>query len=478
MSITLTTYSLGAYCDELEIQRFDGDIELQTLDEEPLMLRATGSGTTGNYFVDASNWFAQNWKNGWSAIAHAYVSASDAIVGTYMDFHLWLEEQYSEDYETVFDEQQVEVMSGGDVDIPVPVQNIILEYVQYCIQQNPLSYKECYIYSYNFLNTSQFSNYGIFKTVQEFIKQHAYTFTYAPNGIINNQWVLLVGIDRSLYDVNFIGTTTNGGFTNVYLEHNWTSMQNSSFPQNNQGIDYMAIKWPNGGTGTGKTINAALQAAGVSTTSWTAPMKNVQNTSSIGTSLNTVVFSGLEKNELVYVFSSLNAYKNYNAGRPQDYYLTESGIAGGTWTATDGSFIAGQDLTYYGQSYQTITTQTQSGWTAEQVLQLVELIMSGQGSSGSGSGSGSDTEIDFGILGRIGALIARLFSMIINAIVEVFDSVVSIIENVSEHLLQGTIFEFLSAFIGWLPDEIIALLSALFAVAVIFALVRLVREAF
>ena len=116
-------------------------------------------------------------------------------------------------------------------------------------------------------------------------------------------------------------------------------------------------------------------------------------------------------------------------------------------------------------------------------MALVDKILTQNGgSNGSGNGSGSsdnnDGWLDLSIFGDIGRAIARILGGIIEAIATVFTEIINIVTQVSDTLLQGTIFEFLSSFMGWLPEEIIAILTALFSVAVLFALIKLIREAF
>ena len=81
-------------------------------------------------------------------------------------------------------------------------------------------------------------------------------------------------------------------------------------------------------------------------------------------------------------------------------------------------------------------------------------------------------------LSSIGALIGSLINGIASGLANIVESLISIVNNLRNNLLHGVIFEFLSTFIGWLPAEITALLTGLFAVTVIFALVKLLKGFF
>lgn len=84
--------------------------------------------------------------------------------------------------------------------------------------------------------------------------------------------------------------------------------------------------------------------------------------------------------------------------------------------------------------------------------------------------------VDF--LESIGSLIGSLINSIAKGLANIVNSLATIVNNLQNNLMQGVIFEFLKTFIGWLPVEIVSLLTALFAITVIFALIKLLKGFF
>ena len=446
---------------------------------------STTSGSE-NLFEYTENYVRDNFNALCRFVVKQNAIISDAIIGTWENFTSWLESSGNGDIWEQHPHSPIRTVNGVDnVEVPQDVLNVINQYVIYQIQQTPTQYKECYISSYNFLNTSQFNNYNAYKGVQEIIKNNnGYTFFISPNslgtGTQNNTYI--VTVDVSKYPVNFIGTEISGIFnSNVTLEHNWSTI--NMLPQNTDGIDIYMLRNSNGYIGAkAKTYQAAASNAGYSSTYTPGNGTNLLNTNSMFTSGRVNVFSNKSSNELIYLFPTINAYKNYNSGQPQPYYLTSEGLANSmsNWIVGSGTINTGT-LSNANSTYSSVVNNVQSGWTAQEVLALVDIIISSSSGSGSGSsGSGSDNDgwLDLGIFGDIGKAIAKVIGAIITAIASIFEEIIGIVTQISDTLLQGVIFEFLSAFIGWLPDEIIALLTALFSVAVLFALVKLIREAF
>lgn len=81
-------------------------------------------------------------------------------------------------------------------------------------------------------------------------------------------------------------------------------------------------------------------------------------------------------------------------------------------------------------------------------------------------------------LASLGNLLGSLINGIAQGLANLIQSLTSIINNLRNNLMQGVIFEFLSTFMGWLPIEIVSLLTALFGVTVIFALIKLLKGFF
>lgn len=367
------------------------------------------------------------------------------------------------------------------------VTNVFNEAIQETVAENPLTYTECYISSYNFLNTDQFGNQQLFSSVKEVLKQNnGYSFflsSSGPNASIKNMY--LVTVDKSKYPVNFIGTTTQGSFTNVTLEHNWGTI--NSFPENIDGVDIRFFQLPNGTLGApAKTYREAASNAGYNST-WVPSISTVKNTSSAfvssGGNAQTNVFTNLPKNELVYVFSTLNAYKNYNSGSPQPYYF-----GSGYGTTTGSVNLNTSNMSNSGNYYSNVVNNVQSGWTAEQVLELVDKVINtggGSGSGGSGSGS-SDNPFSFlgtigeavgKLVGGIGDFIAQVVGGIVDAILDLINMFVGEdgILNKLTSLINTGFNTFLGDMFSWLPSEVVTCFTACLLVGIFFAIWKIIR---
>lgn len=368
------------------------------------------------------------------------------------------------------------------------VTNIFNEAIQETVSENPLTYKECYISSYNYLNTSQFNNYGAYKQVQEIIKNNnGYTFFVTPNGLgtqsQNNTYI--VTVDVSKYPVNFIGTSTTGIFSsNVTLEHNWSTI--TILPQNTDGIDIYMLRNSNGHIGaSAKTYQQAATNAGCSSTYIPNNATNLINNTSMFTSGRVSVFSNKSSNELIYLFANINAYKNYNSGSPQPYYF------GSGYGSTTGSVnLSTSNMSNSGNYYNSVVNNIQSGWTAEQVLELVDKILSSGG--GSGSGSSDSDSLDLGWLGKIGGVIVKIVNAIASVITDIIDGIAnaligedgtggivgtirSILHNVVE-LVTEDFNDFMSEIFGFLPPEISTILIAGITLSVFFGVIKILRK--
>lgn len=174
------------------------------------------------------------------------------------------------------------------------------------IQENPLTYTECYIPSYNFLDPNQFNNFQIYSSLKEFMKnQDGYIFVIKDISFTDFRKGYICVVPRINY-VDFVGTTNAGIFTNVTLYYEWVQKNFTTYGSI-PGATYYQIN-----------NDGSLQSLTPSY-NWSLLLNNT----GFSTSGNYIrVFSSYSKNELVYVFSTLNALKNYNSGSPQPYYLS------------------------------------------------------------------------------------------------------------------------------------------------------------
>lgn len=358
------------------------------------------------------------------------------------------------------------------------------------VANNPLTFTECYISSYNYINTDQFGSYGLYQSVKEVIKNNnGWSFIASPAG--NNastKNMYLITVDKSKFGLNFIGTTTQGSFTNVSLEHNWSGL--STFPENTEGVDIRFFQIPNGTLGApAKTYQQAAANAGYNST-WVQGFSSIKNTSSVfaGQGYGNV-FTNMPKNELVYVFRTLNALKNYNSGSPQPYYL---GSDFGTHkTNYSVSNFPNSNNSYYSQ----VVNNIQSGWSADEVLTLVDKVIKNGGSS---SGSSSDSENNQSkwwerIGNAIGNLIDGLVDVLTKVIEKLSDALLSIIHLLTGYTDDGGTYHqglfdkltdlvdsgfssFISSMFSWLPDEIVTLLTATLVFGIFFGIFKMLRR--
>ena len=102
-----------------------------------------------------------------------YVGGSPITSWSYSAYADWLD---SKGQLNLLDEPITIVndASGGrGYDIPREVRQSMVDYVnEVYIEQNPLSYTECYISSYNFLDPTNFPSYSMFTTVKNYMKTH------------------------------------------------------------------------------------------------------------------------------------------------------------------------------------------------------------------------------------------------------------------------------------------------------------------
>lgn len=198
---------------------------------------------------------------------------------------------------------------GRGYDIPQEVRQEMLNFVQEVyIDQNPLSYTQCYIYSYNFIDAQQFWTYAQFQGVKTFISQQdGYVFIRKNAGFTDLRGGGFACVIPRSVGLSFVGTTSAGGFTNVQPSINWVVGNVASFASNTN------LKWYTFDGNGQFTLTTASSISGQLN-------QTTKNTSTFTNGANNTVYTSLPKNELVYVFNTLNALKNYN-GYAQPFYL-------------------------------------------------------------------------------------------------------------------------------------------------------------
>ena len=267
--------------------------------------------------TDVKNW--QYWNSGYSLVtdnksgflARRFAFSADSSAGAEIYAHametlqdswdsLTTEEKeyYDNDFRyyvgyQILGTRKTESVNPTNIDLQPEAEEAYETAINLYIEEHPLSYVACTISSYNFMDASRFPNYQMYVAVKNYMKEHdgyhviQYIGTYG--GSVSECRICTISHDNNL---GFIGTVTEGIFNNVRLYKDWVvnySVTGVLFRSNGTSVEQ-----------TGQSINQALH-----------------NTNSFDTGN---IFTSYGKNELVYVFQTLNAYKNYNAGVPQNYY--------------------------------------------------------------------------------------------------------------------------------------------------------------
>lgn len=366
---------------------------------------------------------------------------------------------------------------GYEYDIPQDLKQEIVNFVNVEVKGNPLSYQTCSVSSYKFMSPNQFNSYNLYASLQNFIKsQNGYTFISGniSYGQFNGQgWIYV--IPRTV-NHGFYGTTTLGSFTNVQNVVNWQGGEVWNYSNEVKRYSYVAdgtiTEWKSGDYWYGST-----------------PVRNTSSITLMSTSGYTV-FSNMPQNEYVYVFDNINAYKNYNSGMPQNYYFTSEGLQD-NWSAPTGTINSNNVDNSY-RYYNNVVSNVQSGWTADEVLALVDKISANQSSSGSNSDSNDDDDDDddnwldglfSGIVGTIKGIITEISDGIVGIIHMVFgyddeegvhhDGVLTNIIT----MLSGGFTGFLSDIFSFLPSEFVALFTAFLTLSILFGVIKLIRGA-
>ena len=407
-------------------------------------------------------------------------SESDKIWNEYIDYayNIWnlnhddLQSHYGHFREYVGSQFEMEKNSDNtyNYNMSEDAYTFIQDSFNTYMQDNPLSYTACYVKSYNSLSPNQFPSYAQYNQTKDFIKN--------SNGFCILNYNLSYGQMADVYicviprtvDYNLIGTTNNGLFTSVHSYIGWTQ---TGQPQVTNSNCYVKIIRGDGSISDLSGYNPSFN--------------NIYNRETVASLGDGNIFTNNSSSELVYVFQTLNALKNYNSGSPQPYYMA---------TGFNGVIVPqGYNVPNSSGSYESIVNNIQSGWTAQEVLALVDRIMSQNGGSGSGSG-GSSSDNPFGFLGRIGELLSQLVTGVGELLTGLVDGVVNVFlgaedENGVRHgglfgtirdlisqlstIFSTDISQFVSDIFGWLPSEIITLWTAGIMIAILFGILRIIR---
>lgn len=342
-------------------------------------------------------------------------------------YDAWVNYLDSQDKLDLLNEDVTISGSGGGrgYDMPQDVRQELVNFVSNTyITDNPLSYTPCYIYSYKFLDPTIFPNYQSYINTQTLIKNFdGYTFIsgfwdYGSRGKAFN----FCQLSHSA-EVGWIGTTLEGGFTNVRPYVNWVTY--------GPNLTRFYVN-----SATTENMNTGVNLSGT------------RNVSSFNSTYYTV-FSSYDKNELVYVFDSLNAYKAYNAGTPQSYYMP----TGSSTVVPYYDGFTSSDIARAGQFYNTIVNNVSSDDTPTDILRNVDSVLK------SGLGSSSDSSSSSGILGGLSDIIAGATG----AITPIGD------------LVTGDLKQFVQDIFGWLPPQIITIWIAGITFAVFFGVLKVIR---
>ena len=405
-------------------------------------------------------------------------------------FKQWLNER---EKDNLLDEEVIIHTHGGgghsrvsdaiddstDIEVPQELKTEINLFIQNQIENNPVGYRACYIPSYSTMTATPYPTYKMYNAVKQYIKDHSgYSFfvTWEINyGNVSTCHVFTIPRDL---DIGWVGTTTTAGtFTNVHPYINWqllTSQNIDSFVTSKVRI-----------TANGDILSSN---AGFSN-NYSFSNSNTLNAS--GSPGSYMVYTSYNNRELVYVFETLNAYKNYNSGLPQPYYLTQTGMSG-DYPINNGIINSGtlnQSSTYYNS----VVDNSKTGMTPEEVMELIKLILDGKVGDGSGSGDDSDgSDFDLGFLGTIGRLIGSLITGLGNLITNILNGIVTafmgedgnggilgIVKNILNSLtglISSDFSDFITSIFSFMPEELNTVLIAGFTIAIFIGVLRLVRR--
>lgn len=404
----------------------------------PSYASETSSQTVSQYFSE------HDFYDTCAFVCRKYASFPymDYITGANsgITYDAWVNYLDSQDKSSLLDESVTITGSGGGrgYDIPQDVRQEMLNFVsEIYINNNPLSFTQAYIYSYNFLDPTVFPSYAMFASTKELCKQNSPKWIllhyYYTNSTLNR--IYFIALDTG-FDYGLVGTVTGGTFTNVNLYKNWATLGR---------LDQIS-------NATKKTImaNGSVSDGLVSATGNYPTLQSLANTSSQPSSnTKTMLISSLENNELVYVFQTLNAYKNYNSGSGQQYYLPSN-------SQTIVPYYDGftqSDLNSAGNFYNNIVINT-SGDNPNDIRKKTDSIL--------GSLDGILSDDDSSSTG----ILAGLADIITGAT----GAITPIKELINDDLKQfvGDIFD-------WLPASVVSLWIAGITFGVFFGVLKVIR---
>ena len=381
---------------------------------------------TDSNFSDIVDWVCRNY-----AILPDSVTAGNLSV---QGFYNYLTSIDKEDLKQ--ENVTITGLGGGrGYDIPQDVRQEIVNYVQNnYIAENPLTYYEATITSYNFLNPSLFVNAIQFTSLKEFIKNAGgYVLILKAGGYQNMQGTTQLVVVPRQNMVDFVGTVNNGIFTTVNLYYNWSSVNlynmrlipNAKYYTMNVNGQITEGSFPN--VGDSSLINGST------------PTNN-----------KLLVMSNYDKNERVYVFKNLNALKNYNSGLPQPYYLpSNSNISVPLYDT-----FTQEDLNRAGQFYNSIVNNVTTGQSPDDITKLVDSTIKSGLDLGGDSDSGST-----GILGGLA---------------EIITGATGAISPIKE-LVNNDLKEFVGDLFDWLPASVVSLWIAGITFGVFFGVLKVIR---
>lgn len=349
--------------------------------------------------------------------------------------------QYLEDHgkSSLLEEDVIITGTGGGrgYDIPQDVRQEMLNFVQEVyIDQNPLSYTVCKIRSYNSVEATWFPTYALYTSFKTWASQQSgyiLTTPYYANGTV--QGIRAVVIPKT-NAVNFVGSTTNGNFTSVAMYIGWsTSSEPWKLTSN-----YTMIQMVNNGSYTNISNMGQLAST-------------VGNSTRIldGTTSRMTVFTNQASDEVVYVFNSLNALKNYNANADQPYYMPSNSQT--TVPYYDG--FTDSQLASAGNFYNNITINTEGLSPGEKQKKTDSIL----GSLDGLFGGSDDTDNGGGLLGGLADIITGATGAI----------------SPIKEIVLGDIKALIEDTFSWLPPTIITIWIAGITFGVFFGVLKLIR---
>lgn len=371
---------------------------------------------------------------------------------------------YNYFYEFLYDHIQ---LVDNELITDTPTNNILVDLTNEYVDQNSPAYKICNIPSYNYMSSESFTDYGIYSSIKEIIKNNnGYTFFVSPNGTGtgSGKYTLIVSIDISKYNVDFVGTANGGLFQSVRVYHNWGQI--GSFPENTEGVTFRCYYHSSGVIGApASTYSQAYSNAGYSN-SWKPSFDNIKNVSTMPTSSSIqTVFTSSPSNEQVYVFPNVNALKAYAGGT--NPYQFES-----YWGSVPSTSISSNDLTNYYQntyidSHNTISSNNTTIYYPD-TYNPYDNTYDPENKTLDFSGIGN-------LLSSIGAFLGSIINGIAQGIANIVNSITSIFQNLNG-LMNGTVSSFLAAVFDFLPNEFITLLLAGLSLSILFMILSFIRR--